>query len=80
LKDELWKRGRAISGKKVDLVSRLKDSIASNVPVSSGYEVARHDSMNGLDMGATWLLLTQNDAPKPEEVQEVRGWNSGGLH
>ena len=66
LKEELRKRGRAITGKKVDLVSRLKDAIASNVPVSSGYESTRHDSMNGLDMGATWVLLTQNAAPEPE--------------
>jgi hypothetical protein len=36
LKDELRKRGRAISGKKVDLVSRLNDAISSIVPVSSG--------------------------------------------
>ena len=80
LKDELRKRGREITGKKVELVPRLKDAIASNVPVSSGYEAARHVSMNGLDMGATWEFLTQNAAPEQEEVQEVRRWNSGGLH
>ena len=70
LKDELRKRGRSITGKKIELVARLKDAIASNVPVSSGDGAARPDSMTGLDMGAKWVLLTRHDVPVPEPINE----------
>ena len=66
LKAELRKRGRSIGGKKAELQVRLKEAIENNVPIASGREAPRHESMNGLDVTARWELLTRNEHPVPE--------------
>jgi hypothetical protein len=66
LKEELRKRGRSIFGKKGELQERLKEAILLNVPVATGNEARRHESMSGLDVTARWVLLTPEDAPIPE--------------
>ncbi len=63
LKDELKKRGRAITGKKSDLQDRLKEAVRLNVPVAGPSEEPHHKSMAGLDMSARWVPLTWNDEP-----------------
>jgi hypothetical protein len=66
LKEELKKRGRSTSGKKEELRARLKEAIELNVPVASGNEAPRHESMSGLDVTARWDMLTPNEFPVPE--------------
>ena len=58
LKDELRKRGRSITGKKGELVARLVEVVAANVPVLASNDAPRHESMAGVDVGAEWVLLT----------------------
>jgi hypothetical protein len=48
------------------LQARLKEAIENNVPIASGREAPRHESMNGLDVTARWELLTRNEHPVPE--------------
>jgi hypothetical protein len=52
LKEELRKRGRSMLGKKGELQERLREAILLNVPVATGNEARRHESMSGLDMTA----------------------------
>ncbi len=62
LKAELEKRGKAKSGNKTVLQERLKtvmDAPVSNTPI------CRPESMNGLDVTATWVLLNPNPMPIP---------------
>jgi hypothetical protein len=66
LKDELRKRGRSVTGKKNELAARLVEAVVANVPVSASDDAPRHESMAGLDVGAEWVLLTQNEFPVPE--------------
>ena len=63
LKEELKKRGRAISGKKSELQDRLKEAVRLSVPVAGPSEEPRHESMGGLDMTARWVPLTRIDEP-----------------
>jgi len=65
LKEELRKRGRSMLGKKGELQERLREAILLNVPVATGNEARRHESMSGLDVTARWVLLTPEDEPIP---------------
>jgi hypothetical protein len=66
LKEELRKRGRSIVGKKGELQARLREAILLNVPVASGDEACRHESMAGSDVTARWVLLNPEDEPFPQ--------------
>ena len=67
LKAQLKKRGRSTGGGKVELQTRLKEAIELNVPIVSGSEAPRHESMNGLEVTARWdLLLMRNEYPVPK--------------
>jgi len=70
LKAELKKRGRSTGGKKAEMRARLKEAIMNNVPIASGSEAPRHESMNGLDVTARWELLTRQLYPVPEPENE----------
>ncbi len=63
LKEELKKRGRAITGKKSELQDCLKEAVQLNVPVAGPSEEPHHESMAGLDMTARWVPLTREDEP-----------------
>ena len=69
LKEALKKRGRAVSGNKEALKERLLEAIRNNAPVLQK-AVARHESMNGLDVTAEWVLLTKNPIPVPEPIND----------
>ena len=70
LKAELRKWGRSIGGGEAELQARLKEAIENNVPIASGSEAPRHESMNGLDVTARWELLTRQLYPVPEPENE----------
>jgi len=63
LKEELKKRGRAISGKKSELQDCLKEAVWLHVPVAGPSEEPQHESMGGLDMTTRWVPLTRIDEP-----------------
>jgi hypothetical protein len=73
LKAELKKRGRPTGGKKADMQARLKEAIINNVPIASGSEPPRHESMNGLDVTARWELLTRQ--PSSRARASLRTWS-----
>lgn len=60
MKEELKKWDHNTSSKKEDLINRLVAAIGSNVPVTASV-VARHKSMNGLDVTSKWVLFMLED-------------------
>ena len=72
LKAELRKRGRSVGGIKFFLIERLLEAVNSNVPILEN-AVARHESMNGLDVTAEWIPLTKNPIPVMEPNNEDAG-------
>ena len=63
LKEELRKHGHATTGKKCELADHLKETIQNNIRISAADAGPLHESMNGLDMTARWVLLTRTEVP-----------------
>ena len=58
-----------MSGKKGDLLLRLKDALITNLPVLDG-PVERDAGMTGLDVTAEWVLLEPDPIPIAEPANK----------
>ena len=63
LKNELKKRGKVVSGKKLALVLRLTAVIRDGSPIQEEGAVVRGAHLNGVYVTAHWHLLTKNPTP-----------------